>query len=149
MFPTKYRVPVLFPEQTLESRPKTETPNWTGHKHTRLKTYGWTDIKKWIVSALKSDWMSLVYLASSFHCFVNLLQEISFPAAFGVSDRSGIRGFWYQNIWPAFVNPSSSEYIKSENLMGWFSQKWKFCHYLFALMSFQTYSICFSFFRVA
>lgn len=26
MFPTEYRVLVLFPEQTLESRPKTETP---------------------------------------------------------------------------------------------------------------------------
>lgn len=49
------------------------------------------------------------YLATLFNAVQHFLQEVAFPAAFGVSDCGGVSALRDEEIGTAFVDPSSTE----------------------------------------
>lgn len=48
------------------------------------------------------------YLAATLHGLMHLLQEVSLPTAFGVTNGRGVCGFCDEQVGAAFVNPGSS-----------------------------------------
>lgn len=40
---------------------------------------------------------------------MHLLQEVSFPAALGITDGGGIGGFCDEEVWATFVNPGCTK----------------------------------------
>lgn len=48
------------------------------------------------------------YLPTTLHSLMDLLQEVSLPAALGVPDGRGVRGLCDEQVGAAFVNPGGS-----------------------------------------